>query len=53
MGISVDPIHQNLILYDTAGADKQDVRAFRYYYDQQLFAFDVVVLVPQTAFTEV
>lgn len=50
--VSVDPIHQNPMLHAN-GAGTQDVRAFRYYYDQQLSAFDPVVLVHQTTLTEV
>lgn len=48
-----DPIHQDVVLYDTPGAGTQDVRAFGYYYDQRLFAFDIVVLVHETTLTEV
>lgn len=47
------PGHPDIVLYDIPGAGTQDVRAFRYYYDQMLYAFDTVVLVHDTTLTEV
>lgn len=41
-----------MMLYETTGTGTQDVRAFRYYYNQQLFAFDTVILVHDTTWTE-
>lgn len=46
------PGHPDIVLYDIPGAGTQDVRAFRYYYDQMLYAFDTVVLVHDTTLTE-
>lgn len=43
---------QNCVWYDTPGAGTQNVTAFRYYYNQKLFAYDKVVLVHETTLTE-
>ncbi|OTA05830.1 hypothetical protein A9Z42_0065300 [Trichoderma parareesei] len=45
------PDHPRVVLFDTPGAGTQDVPAFRYYYDQKLYAFDLVVLVHDTTLT--
>lgn len=47
------PDHPRVVLFDTPGAGTQDVPAFRYYYDQKLYAFDLVVLVHDTTLTMV
>ncbi|KAK4078207.1 uncharacterized protein Triagg1_3223 [Trichoderma aggressivum f. europaeum] len=46
------PNHPEIVLYDIPGAGTQDVRAFQYYHDQMLYAFDTVVLVHDTTLTE-
>lgn len=48
-----DPIHDGYIWYDTPGAGTQNVTAFGYYYNQNLFAYDLVVLVHDSTLTEV
>ncbi|PTB73735.1 hypothetical protein M440DRAFT_1403927 [Trichoderma longibrachiatum ATCC 18648] len=43
--------HSDIMLFDTPGAGTMDVPAFRFYYEQKLYAFDAVVLVHDTTLT--
>ena len=48
-----DPLHDGFIWYDTPGAGTQRVTAYNYYYDQQLYAYDLVILVHDSTLTQV
>lgn len=48
-----DPLHDGFIWYDTPGAGTQGVTAYNYYYSQQLYAYDLVVLIHESTLTQV
>ncbi|KAF2179295.1 hypothetical protein K469DRAFT_596618, partial [Zopfia rhizophila CBS 207.26] len=49
----VDQKHQGHIWYDVPGAGTANVTAWQYYYNQQLFAYDLVVILHESTLTEV
>lgn len=40
-----DPIHAGFVWYNTRGSGTESVTAYDYYYSQQLYVYDLVVLV--------
>lgn len=48
-----DPIHAGFVWYDTRGSGTESVTAYDYYYSQQLYAYDLVVLVHDSTLTRV
>ncbi|KAG7405713.1 Interferon-inducible GTPase 1 [Fusarium oxysporum f. sp. raphani] len=47
-----DPIHAGFVWYDTRGSGTESVTAFNHYYSQQLYAYDLVVLVHDSTLTQ-
>jgi len=49
----VDTRHQGFVWYDIPGAGTANVTAWQYYYNQKLFAYDLVVILHESTLTEV
>ncbi|KAG7403509.1 Interferon-inducible GTPase 1 [Fusarium oxysporum f. sp. raphani] len=47
-----DPIHAGFVWYDTRGSGTESVTAYDHYYSQQLYAYDLVVLVHDSTLTQ-